>query len=143
MLAKVLIVDDEKGVRDLLQSFLKTTGYQAIMASSGEEAIELAKSESPNAILLDVKMPGIDGIETCRRLRAEEQTRYIPVIMVTAFGTTETEATNAGADDLINKPFNLTDLAVRVKSLIRIGHLSDPVQRLITYMDELDANCPD
>ena len=143
MQAKVLVVDDEKGVRDLLHSFLKVTGYQAILASNGEEAIELAKSESPNAILLDFKMPGIDGVETCRRLRAEEQTRYIPVIMVTAFGTTETEATDAGADDFINKPFNLTDLAVRVKSLLRIGHLSDPVQRLMTYMDELDANRPD
>ena len=143
MLAKVLIVDDEKGVRDLLHSFLKSTGYQTIMASSGEEAIELAKSENLHAILLDVKMPGIDGVETCRRLRAEEQTRYIPVIMVTAFGTTETEATDAGADDLINKPFNLTDLAVRVKSLLRIGHLTDPVQRLMTYMDELDINRPD
>jgi DNA-binding response OmpR family regulator len=143
MQAKVLVVDDEKGVRDLLHSFLKATGYQAIMASSGEEAIELAKSESPNAILLDFKMPGIDGVETCRRLRAEEQTRYIPVIMVTAYGTTETEATDAGADDFINKPFNLTDLAMRVKSLLRIGHLSDPVQRLMTYMDELDVNRPD
>jgi two-component system cell cycle response regulator len=88
-------------------------------------------------------MPGIDGVETCRRLRAEEQTRYIPVIIVTAFRTTEKDATNAGADDLINKPFNLTDLAVRVQSLIRIGHLSDPVQRLMTYIDELDANRPD
>ncbi|MGB6380177.1 MAG: response regulator, partial [Syntrophobacteria bacterium] len=84
MLAKVLVVDDEKGVRGLLHSFLKAAGYQTIMASNGEEAIELAKSESPNAILLDFKMPGIDGVETCRRLRAEEQTRYIPVIMVTA-----------------------------------------------------------
>ena len=140
MVNKILVVDDEKSVRDLLHSFLKAIGYQAIMASNGEEAIELAKSESPNAILLDVKMPGIDGVETCRRLRAEEQTRYIPVIMVTAFGTTETEATDAGADDLINKPFKLTDLAVRVKSLLRIGHLSDPVQRLIAYMDELEKN---
>ena len=143
MAVTVLVVDDEKSVRDLLQSFLQGTGYQAIMASNGEEAIELARSESPNAILLDVKMPGIDGVETCRRLRTEEQTRFIPVIMVTAFGTTETEATDAGADDLINKPFNLTDLAVRVKSLLRIGHLSDPADRLLTYMDELDANRSD
>ena len=143
MLAKVLVVDDEKGVRDLLHRFLKATGYQAILASNGEEAIELAKSESPNAILLDVKMPGIDGVETCRRLRAEEQTRYIPVIMVTAFGTTETEATDAGADDLVNKPFELKDLAIRIKSVIRIGHITDPLQRLMTYIDELDANRPD
>jgi len=135
---KILVVDDERSVRDLLHSFLKATGYQAILASNGEEAIELAKSERPNAILLDVKMPGIDGVETCRRLRTEKQTRFIPVIMVTAFGTTKTEATDAGADDLINKPFNLTDLAVRVKSILGIGHLSDPVQRLMTYMDELE-----
>jgi DNA-binding response OmpR family regulator len=85
-------------------------------------------------------MPGIDGVETCRRLRKEKQTRFIPVIMVTAFGTTKTEASDAGADDLINKPFNLTDLAVRVKSLLRIGHLSDPARRLMSYMDELDKN---
>ena len=143
MVETVLVVEDEKDVRDLLQSFLNATGYQVIMASSGEEAIELAKSESPNAIVLDVKMPGINGVETCRRLRAEEQTRYIPIIMATAFGTTEKEAADAGADDLIKKPFELTDLAVRVKSLLRIGHLSDPVQRLMTYMDELDANHPD
>ena len=143
MLNKVLVVDDEKSVRDLLRSFLAISGYRAILASNGQEAIELAKSESPSAILLDVKMPGIDGVETCRRLRAQEQTRFIPVIMVTAFGTTATEATDAGADDLINKPFNLTDLALRVRSLLRIEHLSDPVQRLMTYMDELDANRPD
>jgi len=140
MRSKVLVVDDERSVGDLLDSFLTATGYQAILASNGEEAIELAKSESPNAIILDVKMPGIDGVETCRRLRKEKHTRFIPIIMVTAFGTTKTEASDAGADDLINKPFNLTDLAVRVKSLLHIGHLSDPAQRLISYMDELDKN---
>ena len=140
MQAKVLVVDDEWEIRHLLSQFLTEKGYEVILASNGEEAIELAKSESPNAILLDAKMTGIDGVETCRRLRTEKQTRYIPVIMVTAFGPTKTEATDAGADDLINKPFSLADLAVRVKSSLRIGHLSDPVQRLMTYMDELDAN---
>ena len=75
MRGKVLVVDDEKSVRDLLDSFLTATGYQAILASNGEEAIELARSESPNAIILDFKMPGIDGVETCRRLRKEKQTR--------------------------------------------------------------------
>lgn len=140
MEARVLVVDDEKNVRDLLYSFLTAAGYQVILASNGEQAIELATSERPKAIILDVKMPGIDGVETCRRLRKEEKTRFIPVIMVTAFGSTKTEAFDAGADDLINKPFNLADLAVRVKSLLRIGHLSDPAQRLMNYMDELDKN---
>jgi two-component system cell cycle response regulator len=123
MQAKVLVVDDEKGVRDLLHSFLKAEGYQAILASNGKEAVELAKS-----------------VETCRRLRAEEQTRYIPVIMVTAFGTTETEATDAGADDFVNKPFELKGLAIRIRSVLRIGHLTDPADRLLTYLEELEKN---
>ena len=143
MAETVLVVDDDSSIREVLHKFFTLKGYEVVLAANGEPALELAKCEIPKAILLDINMPGIDGVETCRRLRAEEQTRYIPVIMVTAFGTTQTEATDAGADDLINKPFNLTDLAVRVKSLLRIGHLSDPVQRLMTYMDELDANRPD
>lgn len=140
MLPKVLVVDDEKSVRDLLFMFLEARGFHALLASSGEEAIALAKSESPNAIVLDVKMPGIDGVETCKRLRADEHTRYIPIIMVTAFGATKTEAIDAGADDLIEKPFNLADLNVRIKSLLSVGHFRDPVQRLMTYMDELEKN---
>jgi DNA-binding response OmpR family regulator len=139
----VLVVDDESTIRDLLNIFLPTKGLKVILAANGEEALELAKKNIPKVILLDIKMPGIDGLETCRRLRAEEQTRYIPVIMVTAFGTTKTEATAAGADDFISKPFDMEDLALRLKSAIRIGHLTDPADRLLTYMDELDANRPD
>ena len=139
----VLVVDDESTIRDLLNIFLPTKGLKVILAANGEEALELAKKNIPKIILLDIKMPGIDGMETCRRLRAEEQTRYIPVIMVTAFGTTKTEATDAGADDFISKPFDMEDLALRLKSAIRIGHLTDPADRLLTYMDELDANRPD
>jgi DNA-binding response OmpR family regulator len=143
MLNKILVVDDEESVRDLLQSFLTATGYQTILASNGEEAIEIAKSESPNAILLDVKMPGINGIETCRILRAQEETKLIPVIMATALGITKPEATDAGADDIIYKPFNLADLALRVKSILCIGDLRDRAQRLMTYMEQLDKNCPE
>jgi DNA-binding response OmpR family regulator len=139
----VLVVDDESTIRDLLNIFLPTKGLKVILAANGEEALELAKKNIPKVILLDIKMPGIDGMETCRRLRAEEQIRYIPVIMVTAFGTTKTEATDAGADDFISKPFDMEDLALRLKSAIRIGHLTDPADRLLTYMDELDANRPD
>jgi DNA-binding response OmpR family regulator len=140
MVKKVLVVDDELEIRDLLSKFLAEEGYEVIVASNGEEAIELAKSESPNVILLDIKMPGIDGIETCRILRAQEQTRFIPVIMITGFGTTTPEATDAGADDIIFKPFNLADLAVRVKSILSIERVSDRAQRLMTYLDELDKN---
>jgi DNA-binding response OmpR family regulator len=140
MAAKVLVVDDDKNVRDLLFSFLTTTGYEVILASNGEETIRLANNEIPNAILLDVEMPGIDGIETCRRLRAWEKTRFIPLIIVTGLGTSMTEAADAGADDIVYKPFDLQDLAVRVKSVLPIGHFKDGAERILAYMDELEKN---
>ena len=140
MTNKVLVVDDEGSVRELFNSFLTSQGYEVILAPSGVEAFELARTESPNAILLDWKMPGIDGLEVCRRLRAEEKTRYIPIIIITGFGVTHERATNAGADDLINKPFDLTELAVRIKSVLSIGHITDRVERLLAYMDELEKN---
>ena len=113
------------------------------LASDGEEAIELAKNNNPQVILLDVRMHGIDGLEACRRLRAEEDTRYIPVIMATGFGADNIEANDVGADDFISKPFKLADLAMRLKSAIRIGHLTDRAERVFTYLDELEKNCPE
>ena len=71
MAEKVLVVDDERQIRDLLGEFLEREGYEVFLASAGEEAIELAERKIPHAILLDVKMPGIDGIEVCKRLKAE------------------------------------------------------------------------
>jgi len=140
MAEKVLVVDDERQIRDLLGEFLEREGYEVLLSSAGEEAIELAERKIPHAILLDVKMPGIDGVETCRRLRADKQTRFIPVIMVTAFGTTKNECIEMGSDDLVNKPIDLTELIIRIKSVLRIGHITDPVERMLTYMDELEKN---
>ena len=142
MTDKILVVDDERSVRDLLHSFLKATGYQAILASNGEEAIELAKSERPNAILLDVKMPGIDGVETCRRLRTEKQTRFIPVIMATALWDTHAEAVEAGAEDFVTKPFPLEELSFRVKSILRVRYLTDELEKAVTYIQKLEKNLP-
>ena len=143
MSAKVLVVDDNKDLRHLLCSFLTITGYEVILASNGEGAIRLANSEIPNAILLDIEMLGIDGIETCRRLRAEEKTRYIPVIFMTGLayiGTIKNKVSHAGADDLVDKPFSLSELIIRLKSVLRIGHITDQAERLMAYMDELEKN---
>jgi DNA-binding response OmpR family regulator len=75
---KVLAVDDELQMRDLLNLFLTRDGYDVLLASNGEDAIELAKKENPQIILLDIKMPGIDGIEACRRLKADRKTQSYP-----------------------------------------------------------------
>lgn len=81
---KVLAVDDELQMRDLLNLFLTRDGYDVLLASNGEDAIELAKKENPQIILLDIKMPGINGIEVCRRLKADRKTQSIPIIVISA-----------------------------------------------------------
>jgi CheY-like chemotaxis protein len=101
MAEKILVVDDEWELRNLLTEFLTGEGYDVIQASNGEEALELAEKEEPQVILLDVKMPGIDGIEVCRRLKEEDKTRFIPVIMVTALEDRDVDAFVEGADDFV------------------------------------------
>jgi len=140
MTAKVLVVDDARGIRDLLSELLEAEGYQVILASNGNEALELVETENLQAILLDINMPGINGVEVCKRLREGESTRSVPIIMMTALGDHKTKAFEARADDFVNKPFDLTDIKVRVKSLIRVGHFTDPAERQTAYMEELERN---
>ena len=139
---KVLVVDDEWEIRHLLSQFLTEEGYEVILASNGEEAIELAERENPQVILLDILMPGIDGIETCKRLKAEEKTRFIPVIMATALWDRYMEAIEARAEDVVTKPFNLTELSHRVKSILRVRYLTNELERAVAYMQQLGKNLP-
>ena len=140
MAKEILVVDDARGIRDLLSDLLEGEGYQVTLASNGNEALGLAETENPQAILLDINMPGINGVEVCRRLREGESTRSVPIIMMTALGDHKTKAFEARADDFVDKPFDLGDLLVRVKSILRVGHLTDPAERLTTYMEELERN---
>jgi len=140
---KVLVVDDEMEIRDMLGRFLKEQGYEVILASYGEEAIELAEKENPVAILLDILMPGIDGIETCKRLKVKEKTRFIPVIIATALWDRYMEAVEAGAEDFVTKPFNLRELSHRVKSILRVRYLTNELERAVAYIRELGENLPE
>lgn len=142
MAEKVLVVDDERQIRDLLGEFLEREGYEVLLSSAGEEAIELAERKIPHAILLDVKMPGIDGIEVCKRLKAEPRTQFIPVIMITGYVDNKMVAIESGADDFVNKPIDLVELAVRVKSILRIRYLTDELERAVTYIEELGKSLP-
>ena len=139
---KVLVVDDEWEIRHLLSQFLTEEGYEVILASNGEEAIELAERENPQVILLDILMPGIDGIETCKRLKEEEKTRFIPVIMATALWDRYMEAIEARAEDVVTKPFNLTELSHRVKSILRVRYLTNELERAVAYIQQLGKNLP-
>jgi DNA-binding response OmpR family regulator len=129
MAETVLVVDDDRNIREVLHNFLTLKGYEVVLAANGEQALELAKCEMPKAILLDINMPGIDGMETCKRLRADEKTRLILIIMITAYGATKKEASDAGADDIIYKPFDMKDLSVRLQSVIRVGHIDKETGR--------------
>ena len=139
---KILVVDDEWEIRHLLSQFLTEEGYEVILASNGEAAIELAEGENPQVILLDILMPGIDGIETCKRLKAGEKTRFIPIIMATALWDRYMEAIEAGAEDVVTKPFNLTELSHRVKSILRVMYLTNELERAVAYIQQLGKNLP-
>jgi DNA-binding response OmpR family regulator len=137
MAEKILVADDEQEIRNLLDHFLKGQGYEVILASDGNEALKLASEKNPQVIILDIKMPGLDGLEVCKRLKEKEQTKLIPVIVVTGFEDNKMEALDIGADDFVNKPFNMAEIASRVKSALRIKHLSNELERAVAYIEEL------
>jgi len=123
----LLIVDDEERNIRLLKAMLMAKNYHLLEASRGEEALRLVSETPPDMILLDVMMPQMDGFEVCRRLKEDEKTRKIPVIMVTALSEKQhrVKAMEVGADDFLSKPVDLTELTVRVKSLLRIKSYHD------------------
>lgn len=122
MSARILVVDDILPNVRLLEAKLSSEYYDVLTAVSGAEALEKAKTESPDLILLDVMMPGMDGFEACRRLKADTTTAHIPVVMVTALTDAEdrVRGLEAGADDFLSKPINNTALMARVRSLVRL-----------------------
>lgn len=121
---KVLIVDDNQANVRLLDINLRTAGYTTEMAYDGEEALQKIHDTNPDLVLLDVMMPKLDGYEVCRRLRADEATSVIPVIMITALKDSEDRirGLECGADDFVSKPFDKSELLARVKNLLRIKY---------------------
>jgi signal transduction histidine kinase len=121
---KILCVDDEKLNLKLLKSILVPEGYEFQGAESGEIALTQAAQESPDLILLDIMMPKMTGFEVLRKLRGDEKTRLIPVVMITALRETEdrVKALEAGCDDFISKPFDKIELLARVKSILKISY---------------------
>jgi DNA-binding response OmpR family regulator len=138
---RVLVVDDEEQVRELLSEFLRGKGYDVALAESGKTALDVAERWNPHVILLDIRLPDLDGIEVCARLRSIEKTRSIPVIVATAFEDTAVDAFDAGADDFVSKPFQLTEIALRVGAMLRVRHLTNELERATAYLGELE-NAP-
>ena len=125
----ILIVDDLPQNVRLLRAVLEPRGFEVAVATSGEEALERLAAGDIDLVLLDVVMPGIDGYEVCRRMRADPATAFLPVVMITASGEQEKRrAIEAGADDFVTKPFDQAELLARVRSLLRVKRYHDEIE---------------
>jgi two-component system alkaline phosphatase synthesis response regulator PhoP len=148
MRKNILIVEDEKDIIEVLRYYLEKENYRVHVAQDGFNALELASKIVPNLILLDLMLPRLDGIETCRRLKADERLRDIPVIMLTAKAeeADKVKGLEIGADDYVTKPFSAKELIARIKAHLRrregtipeksfqYGHLSvDTVKHEIRF----------
>ena len=138
MTARVLIVDDILANVRLLEAKLAAEYFEVVTAMNGADALESVQRNKPDIVLLDVMMPGIDGIEVCRRIKANPQTQHIPVVIVTALDQPEdrVRGLEAGADDFLTKPVSDVSLFCRVKSLVRLKMLTDELR---THTEGSDA----
>jgi len=115
---KILVVDDERKIVELVRLYLERDGYRVLTAYDGLQALELARQKRPDMILLDLLLPGMDGLDVCRTLKAESE---VPIIMLTAKTTDEDKLTGLalGADDYVTKPFNPREVVARVRAVLR------------------------
>jgi putative two-component system response regulator len=125
--SRVLVVDDTESVRLLFRKLLISDGHDVVAAADGAAALEAVQRHRPDVVLLDVDMPAMDGLEVCRRLKADPVTRLTPVVMVTGQTdlTDRLRGIEAGADEFLSKPVHPQELRVRVRSLSRVKHLID------------------
>jgi two-component system cell cycle response regulator len=130
MTARILVVDDIQANVKLLEAKLSAEYYEVLTAASGQECLDTARARLPDLILLDIMMPGMDGFEVCQRLKADEATAHIPVVMVTALSeiADRVKGLEAGADDFLSKPVNDTALFARVRSLLRLKMMMDELR---------------
>lgn len=125
--ARILVADDNETNRHILQLRLKANGYEVLHASDGEQALAMTREQRPDLILLDIMMPKLDGIEVCKRLKADAELPFTPIIMVTAKAESGdvVEGLDAGADEYLTKPVDQKALVARVKALLRIKERHD------------------
>jgi two-component system phosphate regulon response regulator PhoB len=129
----VLVIDDERDLIELVRYNLDKEGFDVVAASDGTSGLEIATKHKPNLVVLDLMMPGMDGLEVCRRMRSDERTRRIPVIMLTAKAAEADRIVGLemGADDYVTKPFSPRELIARVKAVLRrSGDQQEPVEMI-------------
>src|SRR6202049_1106693 len=138
---RIMIVDDERYNRQLLEVMLAQEGFQLVTASSGEEALAMVKQQPPDVILLDVMMPGTDGYVVADQIKANFATKNIPIIMITALNNKEArmQALSAGAEDFLTKPVDRAELCMRVRNLSRLKNYGDYYEQQAAILAEQAA----
>lgn len=141
--AKILVADDDDLISEVLETYLTMENYGVRVAYSGESALEMIAEDRPDLILLDARMGDLSGFEVCKRLKADPETRQIPVAMITALDDKgdKQNAIEAGVDDFIAKPFDPIVMLNRVKCLLRTKRLTDSLDSLLKqHTDEATAS---
>ncbi|HYL68102.1 MAG TPA: HD domain-containing phosphohydrolase [Candidatus Limnocylindria bacterium] len=148
MTGKILIVDDESAARAALEALLRREGFEVRDASDGASALAECAKFRPDLILLDILMPGLNGFEVCRRIKATPETRLTPVVLITGLSATEDriEGINAGADDFLSKPIDINELLARTRSLLRLKQITDELENaeavVFTLAQSIEARDP-
>jgi len=138
MAERILVVDDQRTNAEMVSGLLRNLGYEDELALSGDEALEMVRAKAPDLMITDILMPGVDGYELCRRLRANPATALLPVILVTSAEpqTERVKGIEAGADDFLAKPVNWAELFGRVKRLLHVKALQDEIKELNARLEE-------
>jgi len=145
---KILIVDDESSARAGLSVLLRRKGFNVKESSDGPAALAVCSTFRPDLILLDIVMPGMDGFEVCRRVKATPETRLTPVVLITGLSATEDriQGINSGADDFLSKPIDLNELLARARSLLRLKQFTDELDNaesvLFSLAHSIEARDP-
>lgn len=139
--SKILIADDNHQNCELLDAYLLDEGYEIFMAYDGKETLDKVAEIEPDLILLDIMMPKLSGYEVCTQLKQNDETKGIPILIITALnemGDIE-KSVQAGCDDFLTKPVNRIELTTRVRSLLRVRHLTNERDRLLAYLAEVEG----
>jgi two-component system phosphate regulon response regulator PhoB len=143
-MSKILIVEDDPDIRELLRFNLEKAGYNLFLAEDGEKALTLARKHSPDIILLDLMLPGVDGLEVCRTLKKDPELQRIPIIMVTAKGEEldRVVGLELGAEDYVVKPFSLREVVLRIQKILdrREIQMAPSILKAAPLVLDLDAH---
>ncbi|MFP4105391.1 MAG: response regulator [Phycisphaerae bacterium] len=138
----LLVVDDNAQNLELLMAYLEDLPCEVQSATDGIEALEKVAEDQPDLILLDIMMPRMSGFEVCRKLKSDPETRDIPIIMVTALTELSDieRGVESGTDDFITKPVNRLEMITRIRSLLRVRHLKNELDRTLAYLNEIESS---